>query len=102
MFRAGFKLKNVIVDDRLYSNALCKAIKKGDIEEARHYLKHSQAEPEQTRGKPLLNFAAEAEKSEMMALLIQHGASKWIPSIKGNMFVALALEIVTRRDIEGT
>jgi hypothetical protein len=102
MFRADYKLQSVILDDKRYSDALCRVIERGDVKAARLHLKHPQAEPEKRRAKPLLNFAAQAEKSEMVALLIEHGALQWIPSKKGNRFFARALEIVIRRDIEGT
>jgi hypothetical protein len=102
MFRADFKLKSALPDDRRYSDALYCMIERGDVKAVRRHLGHSQPEPEKRRAKPLLNFAAEANKSEMMALLIQHGVLQWMPSKNGNRFVARALEIVIRRDIEGT
>jgi hypothetical protein len=98
MFRGPFPITNNVVD-RYCSDEIFKAIQQGNVDTLRNLLGQPQSDPKK-RDMPLLNIAAEAKESEIMALLIQHGASEWINSDASNDFFVRTLEIVTKKDID--
>ena len=101
MFRGIPVQRKPVVDNASYSNEISDAIRKGDVYAVCEIFRRPRMEGKCPQDSSLLSLAAQAQQSEIMALLIQHGALQWSENKRDNEFFALTLEVVTKRDIEG-
>lgn len=85
------------------NNDLYKSISLGHVDAVRTILEISKSDDtvyDKEEGTPLLNIAAIAKKSRIMALLLEYGASQWRKCEASSEFFVAAFESVTIPDLQ--